>query len=145
MKSIEDWLSGRSAPAITAPPPAQAQRVASVSLPTRATTPRQRVRTDSDSSISIYSSSKLWLQLASGANATSLPEEFHRMKRENRDLFDGISGYVFEDGKRARLLIGPFRNADEAGIFADDLASVHIDAFTWTSRPGQTIRKLPSE
>ena len=145
MKSIEDWLSGRSAPAIAPAAPAPAQQVASVSLPTRATTPRQRVRTDSDSSISIYSSSKLWLQLASGANATSLPEEFDRMKRDNRDLFDGISGYVFEDGTRARLLIGPFRNSDEAGIFADDLASVHIDAFTWTSRPGQTIRKLPSE
>ena len=67
------------------------------------------------------------------------------MKRSNRDLFEGISGFVFEDGRRARLLIGPFRNSEEAGIFADDLASVHIDAFTWTSQAGQTIRKLPSE
>ena len=67
------------------------------------------------------------------------------MKNRYDRLFDGISGYIFDDGKRARLLIGPFRNSEEAGIFADDLASVHIDAFTWTSRPGQTIRKLPSE
>ena len=46
---------------------------------------------------------------------------------------------------RARLLIGPFRNGDEANIFVNDLAQVRIDAFTWTSQAGQTIRKLPSE
>jgi tetratricopeptide (TPR) repeat protein len=144
MKSIEDWLSGRSNAPAAQPAQPQPQQVASVSLPARVTTPRQRVRTDS-SSIGIYSSQKLWLQLASGANASSLPGEFDRMKRRNGDLFDGLSGYVFDDGKRARLLIGPFRNSQEAGIFAEDLASVHIDAFTWTSQPGQTIRKLPSE
>ena len=67
------------------------------------------------------------------------------MKKRNSDLFEGISGYVVEEPGRARLLIGPFRNSEEANIFADDLASVRIDAFTWTSQPGQTIRKLPTE
>ena len=88
---------------------------------------------------------KLWLQLASGSNASELPAEFTKMKRREADLFEGISGYVAEDGGKARLLIGPFRNSKEADIFANDLASVHIDAFTWTSQPGQTIRKLSSE
>ena len=148
IQSIEAWLkqgkaSVAEAPANIVTAPAQTQ-VASVSLPARATSPqRQPERTDS--SVSIYSTRKLWLQLASGANASSLPEEFDRMKSRYDALFEGISGYIFDDGKRARLLIGPFRNSEEAGIFADDLASVHIDAFTWTSRPGQTIRKLPSE
>ena len=148
MQSIEAWLKQGKAAVAEAPAnivaaPAQTQ-VASVSLPARATSPqRQPERTDS--SVSIYSTRKLWLQLASGANASSLPEEFDRMKDRYDALFEGISGYIFDDGKRARLLIGPFRNSEEAGIFADDLASVHIDAFTWTSRPGQTIRKLPSE
>jgi Flp pilus assembly protein TadD len=143
MKSIEDWLSSRSSAATQAQPAEAPQQVASMSLPPRATAPRQRVRMDS--SLSIYSTQKLWLQLASGANASSLPAEFDRMKRRNSDLFDGISGYVFDDGTRARLLVGPFRSSEDAGIFADDLASVHIDAFTWTSKPGQAIRKLPSE
>jgi hypothetical protein len=67
------------------------------------------------------------------------------MKRRNRDLFEGISGYIAEEPGKARLLIGPFRNNEEANIFADDLASVHIDAFTWTNPPGQAIRKLTSE
>jgi len=148
MQSIEAWLKqGKAAVAeapaniVTAPAPTQ---VASVSLPATVTLPR-RIPERNDSSISIYSTRKLWLQLASGANASSLPEEFDRMKSRYDRLFDGISGYIFDDGKRARLLIGPFRNSEEAGIFADDLESVHIDAFTWTSQPGQTIRKLPSE
>ena len=34
---------------------------------------------------------------------------------------------------------------DEANIFAEDLASVRVDAFTWTNQPGQAIRKLPTE
>ena len=143
MKSIEDWLSGRSSAAATQSQSPQTTQVASLSLPQRTTAPRQRVRTDSD--LNIYSSQKLWLQLASGSNASSLPAEFDRMRRRNSDLFDGISGYVFDDGSRARLLVGPFRSSEDAGIFADDLASVHIDAFTWTSKPGQAIRKLPSE
>ena len=32
------------------------------------------------------------------------------MKRRNRDLFEGISGYIAEEPGNARLLIGPFRN-----------------------------------
>ena len=143
MQSIQEWLSGPTTSVATAPPPVQTQpqQVASVSVPTRILA--SRVGTDA-SSLGIYSSPKLWLQVASGGSA-SLPAEFDRLKRKGRDLFDGINGYIFDDGSRARLLIGPFRNQEEASIFADDLASVHIDAFTWTSKPGQAIRKLPSE
>lgn len=148
--SIEQWLAqathANASPPASAPPrPAETspagQQVASVSLPKVAS--RQQVR--SDAAPTIYTTRKLWIQLASGPNASELPEEFNRMKSRNGDLFEGISGYVFEEPGRARLLIGPFRNNEEANIFADDLASVRIDAFTWTSRAGQTIRKLPSE
>jgi Flp pilus assembly protein TadD len=143
IKSIENWLSGRSDAATQSQPAQSPQQVASLSLPPRTTSPRPAARMDS--TLKIYSSQKVWLQLASGENASSLPAEFDRMKRRNSDLFDGISGYVIDDGTRARLLVGPFRNSRDAGIFADDLASVNIDAFTWTSKPGQAIRKLPNE
>lgn len=144
MKSIEDWLSGRSntAPSSSAPTQSQPEQLASTSVPSRLTTVRPH---RADNPMRIYTSRKLWLQLASGDNASSLPDEFNRMKRRNGDIFEGISGYVFDDGGRARLLIGPFRNSKEAGIFAEGLESVHIDAFTWTSQPGQAIRKLSSE
>ena len=142
--SIAQWLAQATHPNVapqqpTGSPPA-GQQVASVSLPTSAA--RQQVRSDAPS---IYPSRKLWIQLASGPNASVLPEQFKRMKSRNGKLFEGISGYVFEEPGKARLLIGPFRNNEEANIFANDLASVRIDAFTWTSKPGQAIRKLSSE
>ena len=145
--SIEQWLAqathANSSAADPEPAPEAAaqpapQQMASVSLPAIAA---QRARSDAVAG----GSQKLWVQLASGPNASELPDAFERMKKRNRDLFEGITGYVAEEPGRARLLIGPFRNSQEAGIFTDDLASVRIDAFTWTSKPGQSIRKLPSE
>ncbi len=144
MKAIEDWLSAPSGSTATvAQTESATQEAASASLPTRIIAPNPAAR--GSSSVGIYATQKLWLQVASGASAAALPGEFDRLKRKSRDLFEGISGYIFDDGSRARLLIGPFKNSDDASVFADDLASVHIDAFTWTSQPGQTIRKLPSE
>lgn len=138
--SIEKWLSeatqGNSPLPASALPP---QQIAAASVPQFSVGPRTGVDT------SLTATRKLWIQLASGPNSTALPEQFTRMKSRNRDLFEGISGYVSEERGKARLLIGPFRNSNEANIFAEDLASVHIPAFTWTSQPGQAIRKLPSE
>ena len=137
--SIERWLSQATQGTATVPNPPPAapapapQQIASVSVPATAATQR------------MTASSKVWIQLASGPNSTELPDQFDRIKRRNRDLFDGISGYIAEEPGRARLLIGPFRNNEEANIFAEDLASVRVDAFTWTNQPGQAIRKLPSE
>ena len=88
---------------------------------------------------------RVWLQLASGTEAASLPEQFRRITAKDRDLFKGINGFVAEEGGRVRLLIGPFKSSTDAKIFADDLASVDIDAFSWTSQPGQQVRKLSGQ
>ena len=88
---------------------------------------------------------RIWLQLASGSNAGALPEQFKRLKSRHKDLFEGISGYVADGPGRARLLIGPFKSTRDADVFAEDLASVDVDAFSWTSPAGQAIRKLTSE
>lgn len=88
---------------------------------------------------------KIWLQLASGSNSQALPGQFRRMKSRHRELFEGISGYVTEGGDRARLVIGPFRGPSDAKIFAEDLDSVGIDAFSWTNSPGDRIVPLGTE
>lgn len=85
--------------------------------------------------------SRYWLQIGSG-DAAKLPQEFRRLASRNRDAFEGLSGFVAEDGGKALLLIGPFRNAGEARTFADDLAILNIDASQWTSAPGQAVRKI---
>lgn len=88
---------------------------------------------------------KIWLQLASGANPSALPEQFSRIKSRNRDLLQGISGYVAEGPDRARLLIGPFKSKSDAQVFAEDLASANVRAFSWTNPLGQPVRKLSAE
>jgi Flp pilus assembly protein TadD len=88
---------------------------------------------------------RVWVQLASGSNPDALPAQFRRIKSKHQDLLEGMSGYVALDPNRSRLLIGPFRSISDAKIVVDDLESVRVDAFSWTSPPGQTIRKLSTE
>jgi Flp pilus assembly protein TadD len=89
--------------------------------------------------------SKIWLQLASGRNASALENEFGRLKRDNGDLFQGITGYVAQGSDRARLIIGPFRGASDAKIFADDLRSIGVDAFRWTNSDSDRIVPVAQE
>ena len=88
---------------------------------------------------------RVWVQLASGSNPDALSGQFRRIKNRHRDLLEGIGGYVAQSPDRARLLIGPFRSVKDANIIVQDLESVRVDAFSWTSPPGENIRKLSTE
>ena len=88
---------------------------------------------------------KIWLQLASGQNADALPSQFNRIKSKNRELFDGIGGFVAKGGDRARLVIGPFRSASDAEIFAEDLESIDVTSFRWSNSETDTIVPLGTE
>jgi len=141
VQSIDDWLRR---PIL---PPSQRQAIATTrvaaSTPVPSLSSRSQIATGSRTpALTVAGKEKIWLQLASGANSEALPEHFRRLKARNRELLEGISGYVAESADRARLLIGPFRNRSEAEIFAEDLESSSVDAFSWTSPPGAAIRKL---
>jgi Flp pilus assembly protein TadD len=88
---------------------------------------------------------RIWLQLASGSNTGALSDQFARLKTENRDLFEGITAYVAQGSGNARLVIGPFRGASDARIFASDLHTVGIDAFRWTNSDSERIVPVASE
>jgi cell division protein FtsN len=88
---------------------------------------------------------KIWLQLASGANAAALPGEFERIRSKDRDLFEGITGYVAKGPDRARLVIGPFHGQSDAETFADDLQTVGVNAFKWSNSPADEIVPLGTE
>jgi Flp pilus assembly protein TadD len=88
---------------------------------------------------------KVWLQLASGSDADALPRQFQRLKSQNRELFDGITGFVARSPDRARLVIGPFHGQSDAEIFADDLQSVGIGASKWTNSDSDRIVPLGTE
>lgn len=142
LASIDQLLAARTAqssPVVVAPPVAAPGPVAA---PAAVAT---RVATATPPPATPAAASRIWLQLASGDNAGALPDQFRRMKSRHREVFDGVSGYVAEGPDRARLLIGPFKSKSEADIFAEDLASLSVRAFSWTNPAGQPIRKLGPE
>ena len=120
--------------------PAEAQRPAQVA----SITPRTRSQLP-QSAGSPATKPRVWVQLASGSDPDALPAQFQRIKHRNTDIFEGLSGYVAQAPDRSRLLIGPFKSVADAKIIIDDLESVRVDAFSWTSPPGQMIRKLSTE
>jgi hypothetical protein len=114
----------------TNPPPPSSVRIASATPRAAAAAPARP---------------RFWVQLASGGDPGSLPDQFRRLASRHREVFEGLNGFVAEEPDRARLLIGPFRSAADAETFAEDLASVDVDASQWTSAPGQAVRKLPAQ
>jgi hypothetical protein len=127
------------APQVAAPQPTWQQaaptQVAYVAPAPRQTAPRRATIVQQ----------RVWLQLASGPNAQALPDQFRRIKSRNRELFDGISGYVAKGADKSRLLIGPFRGPSDAETFASDLSSIGIDAFSWTNSTTDQIVPLGTE
>jgi Flp pilus assembly protein TadD len=117
------------------PQPPQPVQVAYAPPPKPAMVQRTETMTDS----------RIWLQLASGRNENALSDEFARLKRDNADVFKGITAYVAEGSDRARLLVGPFRGSSDAKIFSDDLRSIGVDAFRWTNSDSERIVPLASE
>ena len=158
LASIEQLLTMPQRNPVASPPPSpvspstQAPRVAApvqvASAPTRQV---QRVRSPNNELIqterveSDPNKRKIWLQLASGDNPESFAQHFRQIRSRDPSLFTGISGYLAENGARARLVIGPFHTREDARLFADALESARIDSFPWTSQPGQVIRKLPTQ
>ena len=87
---------------------------------------------------------RIWLQLASG-NPDGFAGQFQHIRSLDPSLFAGISGYVANDGQKARLVIGPFHSSDDARLFAEALSSDNIDSFSWSSDPGLPVTRLPGQ
>lgn len=88
---------------------------------------------------------KIWLQLGSGGDTSELASRFQRMKARSPDLFEGIKPYVAQSGDGSRLVIGPFRGASDAELFAEDLESVGVSPMKWTNSQADRIAPLIAE
>lgn len=88
---------------------------------------------------------RYWVQLASGPTAAAFPREIRSIRSRSEDLLNGVSAYIAEEPGKARLLVGPFRNSEDAEIFASDLETLRVSAFRWISPEGQPIRKIINE
>jgi Flp pilus assembly protein TadD len=88
--------------------------------------------------------SRVWVQIAGGANAGSFPREYARLKAKAPKLLSARSPWTVPANATNRLLVGPFANGHDAQAFINDLAKDGVSGFAWTSAAGQRIERLPA-
>lgn len=86
--------------------------------------------------------SRVWVQVAGGANENSLPATWRKLAKQAPAPFKGKSAWTTPLRATNRLLAGPFKSGGEAQGFVNQLKKADIDAFVFTSETGQKITKL---
>jgi len=89
--------------------------------------------------------SRQWVQLGIGADQDTLPDEYKRLKARGGKLLAALGGWTAPMGETNRILVGPFASKDDAQEFVNQLAEKNVRAFTWTSRAGEKVSKLPAK
>jgi Flp pilus assembly protein TadD len=88
---------------------------------------------------------RIWVQVASGSNASTLPKEYSRLTSKAPKLFARRSAWTTPLRATNRLLVGPFKSEKDAQLFVNELTKAKLSGFSWTSPDGQEIRKLPGK
>ena len=136
LSGIDELLRGPTAP------PAATARVSAQAVAPQVAYATPTIRQQPTQSGQAPAARRIWLQLASGPNPAEFPDQFRRIKSRGGEVFDGIRGYVARAPDRSRLVIGPFHSDSDARTFAQDLDDLHINAFSWTNSPSDTIVPL---
>jgi Flp pilus assembly protein TadD len=89
--------------------------------------------------------SRHWVQVAGGANRSSLPREFSRLKVKAPKLLGSRAAWTTPANATNRLLVGPFASARDAQSFVNELAKADVAAFAWASETGQKVERLPAK
>jgi hypothetical protein len=88
--------------------------------------------------------SRVWVQVAGGANRSTLPREFARLKTKAPKLLGSRAAWTVPVNATNRLLVGPFASSREAQAFVNELAKSDVAGFAWTSAAGQKVERLPA-
>jgi Flp pilus assembly protein TadD len=89
--------------------------------------------------------SRIYVQLAGGANADRMSQEFTRIRGKKAALFRGRQPLVSEIKGWSRLLVGPFKDTDAAQAFVNDLHEAKLEGFVWTAPSGLKLDKLAAK
>ncbi|QNA83124.1 tetratricopeptide repeat protein [Sphingomonas sp. So64.6b] len=90
----------------------------------------------------IMEPARIWVQVAGGANETSLAKAWEQVRAKAPAAFKGQSGWTTPLRLTNRVLAGPFKTNDEARAFVNLIAKSGISGFTFTSEAGQKITRL---
>lgn len=91
------------------------------------------------------SASRLYVQLAGGANADQMNREYDRIRKAKPALFRSRQPLVSAVKGWSRLLVGPFKDTDEAQEFVNDLHAAKLSGFVWTAPSGLKLEKLAAK
>jgi tetratricopeptide (TPR) repeat protein len=90
----------------------------------------------------ILEPSRIWVQVAGGANEHDLPKEWAKVREKAPAAFKGKSGWMTPLRATNRVLAGPFKTDAEARSFVNTLAKEGLSGFTFTSEAGQKVTRL---
>lgn len=82
---------------------------------------------------------RIWVQVATGANAKALATDFGKFAKKSPAVFKGKSGATTEWGKTRRLLVGPFKDRKTAQDWLSDYKKAGGDGFLFNSEAGQSV------
>lgn len=82
---------------------------------------------------------RIWVQVATGANAKALATDFGKFAKKSPAVFKGKSGATAEWGKTRRLLVGPFKDRKAAQDWLTGYKKGGGDGFLFNSEAGQTV------
>lgn len=82
---------------------------------------------------------RIWVQVATGANAKALATDFGKFAKKSPAVFKGKSGATAEWGKTRRLLVGPFKDRKAAQDWLGDYKKAGGDGFLFNSEAGQSV------
>ena len=85
---------------------------------------------------------RIWVQIATGANARALATDFGKFAKKSPPVFKGKSGGTTEWGKTRRLLVGPFKDRKAAQDWLTDYKKAGGDGFLFNSEAGQDVDPL---
>ncbi|HVI99590.1 MAG TPA: SPOR domain-containing protein [Sphingomonas sp.] len=86
--------------------------------------------------------SRVWVQVAGGANESNLARAFARVVDKAPALMKGKQGWWTPLNATNRVLAGPFKSTAEAQAFVNKLAGAGVSAFPFTSKDGQKVTRL---
>jgi len=89
--------------------------------------------------------SRIWVQVAGGANAAALPKEWQRLKTKVPALLGKQTAYWAPVKATNRLLIGPFKDNAAANDLVNELKKAGLSGFRFTSADGDEITPLATK
>ena len=88
------------------------------------------------------SAPRLYVQIATGADAAGLTYDYRRMAKKTPGLFANQNGWTSAWGKTRRLLVGPFTDQKSAKKWEADFRKSGGNGFVWQSDKNAVVEKL---